>query len=127
MQFSRRGLVAGAAASLAFPFVRRARAVVQTVRTADTATGNAGALQARLIDAMPSSLKEGLNIEWVTGNPGQMQVQLISGTLDVAFSGSIGTVDLNARAPIWCCLDRARIFTSGGSSAATARISRRAT
>lgn len=64
---------------------------------ADTATGNAGTIRARLIDAMPQSLKEGLNIEWVTGNPGQMQVQLISGTLDVAFSGAIGTVDLNAR------------------------------
>jgi ABC-type nitrate/sulfonate/bicarbonate transport system substrate-binding protein len=97
VQISRRGLLAGAASSLAIPSVHRARASEQTVRIADTATGNAGALQARLIDAMPQSQKEGLNIEWVTGNPGQMQVQLISGTLDVAFSGSIGTVDLNAR------------------------------
>jgi ABC-type nitrate/sulfonate/bicarbonate transport system substrate-binding protein len=97
MHISRRSLLTGAAAGLALPSVCRARAAVQTVRIADTATGNAGALQARLIDAMPASLKEGLNIEWVTGNPGQMQVQLISGTLDVAFSGAIGTVDLNAR------------------------------
>jgi hypothetical protein len=97
MQISRRGLLAGAAAGLAMPSVRRARAAVQTVRIADTATGNAGAIQARLIDAMPAALKEALNIEWVSGNPGQMQVQLISGMLDVAFSGAIGTVDLKAR------------------------------
>jgi ABC-type nitrate/sulfonate/bicarbonate transport system substrate-binding protein len=97
MEISRRILLAGAVTGLAMPAVRRVYAAVQAVRIADTATGNAGALQARLIDAMPQSLKEGLNIQWVTGNPGQMQVQLISGALDVAFSGAIGTVDLNAR------------------------------
>ncbi|MDI4238299.1 ABC transporter substrate-binding protein [Bradyrhizobium sp. Arg237L] len=79
------------------PAIRPVRATTLTVRVADTATGNAGAVQARLIDKMPAALKEGLNIEWVSGNPGQMQVQLVSGSLDVAFSGAIGTVDLNAR------------------------------
>lgn len=97
MPVQRRILLAASAASLAAPFVRPARAAVQTVRIANTAIGNAGAIQRPLIEALPAAARTGIDLQWVGGNPGQMQVQLISGALDVAFSGAIGTVDLNAR------------------------------
>lgn len=94
MSIHRRGLLL--APALALPAFR-ARAQTRVVRIANTAIGNAGAVQRPIIEALPAAEREGLDLQWVGGNPGQMQVQLISGALDVAFSGAIGTVDLNAR------------------------------
>ncbi|MBS7813662.1 ABC transporter substrate-binding protein [Roseococcus pinisoli] len=97
MFVSRRLLLGASAPALAAPFIRNARAAVRTVKIANTAIGNAGAIQRPIIEALPAAARDGLDLQWVGGNPGQMQVQLISGALDVAFSGAIGTVDLNAR------------------------------
>jgi NitT/TauT family transport system substrate-binding protein len=69
----------------------------EVVRISDTLPGNVGALWRPLISSRVAGTLGGLALEWVGANPGQMQVQMVAGVLDVSFSGAVGTVELNTR------------------------------
>jgi ABC-type nitrate/sulfonate/bicarbonate transport system substrate-binding protein len=96
MSLSRRTCLALGSAMPAL-CVGAARAATQTVRISNTTTGNAGAVWQPLAERLGGDLLQGLELQWVGANPGQMQAQMVSGALDVSFSGAIGTVELNAK------------------------------
>lgn len=81
---------------LSAPFLARGAAPVP-VRITLPGAGSAGAIWRPLIAALPAEIVEGIDIQWVGANPGQMQVQLIAGTLDVSVYGALGLVEIAAR------------------------------
>jgi NitT/TauT family transport system substrate-binding protein len=101
MPIGRRSLLgaalASAGAALA-PLQRTAAAAaLNRIRIPDVLPGNVGAIWRSLISSLGSDALGGLELEWIGGNPGQTQNQFLAGALDVTFSGSVGTVELNAR------------------------------
>lgn len=85
-----------AGAALAAPFVARA-ATPAPVRITLPGPGSAGAIWRPLLASLPAEILDGIDIQWVGANPGQMQVQLLAGTLDVSVYGALGLTEITAR------------------------------
>jgi ABC-type nitrate/sulfonate/bicarbonate transport system substrate-binding protein len=64
-----------------------AEAAAEAVRISYPTSGSAGTIWRSLIARHGTN---GLNLNWIGANPGQGQIQLAAGTLDVAFYGAIG-------------------------------------
>ncbi len=88
-------LAAGGAAALALPRARAADA--RPVRITLPGPGSAGALWRPLIEALPAETLQGIDLQWIGGDPGQAQMHLLSGAIDVGVFGATGLVDARAR------------------------------
>jgi ABC-type nitrate/sulfonate/bicarbonate transport system substrate-binding protein len=103
MPISRRALLgsARATAGAMVPVLPRSAAAdaaqSKVVRIPDVLPGNVGAVWRSLITKLGREALGGIELEWVGGNPGQTQNQFLAGAIDITFSGSVGTVELNAR------------------------------
>jgi ABC-type nitrate/sulfonate/bicarbonate transport system substrate-binding protein len=88
--FSRRRFLtnaAGGAAIAAAASVSRRAFASDVIRLTTPTPGSAGTIWRPLIEQRGSG---GLNLEWVSAAPGQGQIQLSAGTVDVAFYGGVG-------------------------------------
>lgn len=65
-----------------------------TVNVALSTPGSAGSIWRAAISTLDPSLSSDFDINWVAGDPGQMQVQLAAGSLDVGLFGAIGLATL---------------------------------
>ncbi|WLE62893.1 ABC transporter substrate-binding protein [Burkholderia plantarii] len=65
------------------------------VRITLPSMGSAGSVWRPLIDA--NHFDQGLNLRWITADPGSMQVQLTAGSLDVGVFGAVGLATLAAK------------------------------
>ncbi|WP_158807786.1 ABC transporter substrate-binding protein, partial [Beijerinckia sp. L45] len=88
----RRQLIAGAAGlgALTVTGVRPAWAKAAPVRIALPSPGSAGAIWRPLMTRLGLLESTGLDFEWIGGDPGQTQVQLVAGALDVSVFGAVG-------------------------------------
>lgn len=89
----RRRVLAGLAVAggIAAPVVRRAHAQAgETVRISLSTPGSAGAIWRPLAAEAPAEETAGLALQWVGADPGQMQVQLMAGAIDVGSFGAVG-------------------------------------
>ncbi|WP_424813189.1 ABC transporter substrate-binding protein [Roseococcus sp. YIM B11640] len=93
---TRRRALALGAGLLAAPAIARGAAPA-AVRVTLPGAGSAGAIWRPLIASLPAETLAGVDIQWVGANPGQMQVQLLTGTLDVSVYGALGLVEIAAR------------------------------
>jgi ABC-type nitrate/sulfonate/bicarbonate transport system substrate-binding protein len=93
---SRRSILAGIAGAVASPFlVRGAAATSKPVVNVTLSTpGSAGSIWRAAISTLDPSLSSEFDIHWVAGDPGQMQVQLAAGSLDVGLFGAVGLATL---------------------------------
>lgn len=62
------------------------------IRITLPSTGSAGSVWRPLIEQ--NHFDTGLNLRWITADPGSMQVQLTAGSLDVGVFGSVGLATL---------------------------------
>lgn len=67
------------------------------VRITDVVQGSAGALWRPLIQFGFVTLPEGLAFDWIGGSPGQVQLQLTAGAVNVSVFGAIGVAELAPR------------------------------
>lgn len=67
------------------------------VRITLSTPGSAGSIWRAAISRLDSALLSGVDLQWVPGNPGQMQVQLAAGALDVGVFGAIGLATVAER------------------------------
>jgi NitT/TauT family transport system substrate-binding protein len=56
--------------------------------------GSAGSIWRAAIATLDPSFSSGFDINWVAGDPGQVQMQLAAGSLDVGVFGAIGLATL---------------------------------
>lgn len=93
---NRRSLIKASLVSLACPMIglRSAEAQAKPVRVAFPTAGSAGTIWRPLVERHKP---ESLNIEWIGATPGQGQIQLVAGTVDVAFYGPVGISQIIAR------------------------------
>jgi ABC-type nitrate/sulfonate/bicarbonate transport system substrate-binding protein len=90
---SRRGLLAGIAATVACPALISSTARAQAkpiVNVALSTPGSAGSIWRAAIASLDPALSSGFDLNWIVADPGQMQVQLATGALDVGMFGAIG-------------------------------------
>ncbi len=59
--------------------------------------GGAGSVWKPIIDKLPGDPLSSLNVQWVGGTPGQVELQLLSGAVDVAAFGPLGVAAARAR------------------------------
>jgi ABC-type nitrate/sulfonate/bicarbonate transport system substrate-binding protein len=85
--------VAGAAAGTVL-LGRAAAASKPVVNVTLSTPGSAGSIWRAAISTLLPSLGSEFDINWVAGDPGQMQVQLAAGSLDVGLFGAIGLATL---------------------------------
>lgn len=72
-----------------------ARAAEQgAVRITLPSAGSAGSAWRPLIDSQHLNTDSALNLNWITADPGKMQVQLSAGSLDVGVFGAVGLATL---------------------------------
>jgi len=91
----RRTLFHAAAALSALAIAPRAFAAPsQAVRVTLPSAGSAGSAWKPLIDRNRLNQDDALALNWVTADPGKMQVQLSAGSLDVGVFGAIGLATL---------------------------------
>lgn len=93
---SRRAALALAGAVLPMPFAARAAAPV-SIRVTLPGAGSAGTIWRPLLATLPPEALEGIDLQWVGGNPGQLQMQLVAGTIDVGVFGALGLAEMAAR------------------------------
>jgi ABC-type nitrate/sulfonate/bicarbonate transport system substrate-binding protein len=94
---SRRAMLAGLAGAIACPAVISSEAMAQTkpiVNVTLSTPGSAGSIWRAAIASLDPSRSAAFDINWVAGDPGQMQVQLAAGSLDVGVFGAIGLATL---------------------------------
>lgn len=91
--FLARGIPLAAAAPLFL--AARYLAAEQGFRLEQPNVGTAGAVWRPLIEKQVSALK--LPVQWVGGDPGQSQVQLLAGAIDIGFFGPIGAAETDLR------------------------------
>ncbi|PHM19644.1 MAG: hypothetical protein CK604_10635 [Curvibacter sp. PD_MW3] len=89
-------LAAATGAGLGAPAVLRAQPSAQApIRITLPSPGSAGSVWQPVIEKFLSpELTRGLNFQWVTADPGKMQVQLAAGSLDVGVFGTAGLANL---------------------------------
>lgn len=85
------GALAGA------PAIVHAKAPPTVVRITLPSPGSAGSVWKPLVDSLDPALKEGIDLQWITADPGKMQVQLAAGALDVGVFGAIGLANIVQR------------------------------
>lgn len=84
---------AGSAALLLLPGVALpAPSPVYKARLSKSLAGTAGTLQDGMIAKFPE-VSQGLEIEWVDGDPGQLQVFILSGAIDSGPFGALGLAE----------------------------------
>ncbi|MBV8925445.1 MAG: ABC transporter substrate-binding protein [Bradyrhizobium sp.] len=89
---TRRAALGLMAAGIAGP-VMLARAAAESqlpVRMTLSTPGSAGSIWRSAIARLDSALLSDIDLQWVLGDPGQVQVQLTAGALDVGVFGAIG-------------------------------------
>ncbi|MDB5617742.1 MAG: NitT/TauT family transport system substrate-binding protein [Tardiphaga sp.] len=93
---TRRNVLAGIAGLSTAPLVFSPAVAASrpTVNITLPTPGSAGSIWRAAISTLPSSLSSDFDINWVAGDPGQMQVQLAAGSLDVGVFGAIGLATL---------------------------------
>jgi ABC-type nitrate/sulfonate/bicarbonate transport system substrate-binding protein len=93
---TRRAVLAGAAGFAAGSLVSSPAisAAKPTVNITFSTPGSADSIRRALIGTLDPSLTSDFDINWVAGDPGQMQVQLAAGSLDVGVFGAIGLATL---------------------------------
>jgi ABC-type nitrate/sulfonate/bicarbonate transport system substrate-binding protein len=90
---SRRGVLAGIAGAVACPALVSSETMAQAkpvVNVTLSTPGSAGSIWRAAIASLDPSLSSGFDLHWIAGDPGQMQVQLAAGALDVGLFGAIG-------------------------------------
>jgi len=68
-----------------------------TVRVTDGGPGSAGAIWRPLIDSGTVARPKELQLEWVKGTPGQIQLQLATGVANISVFGALGVAELAPR------------------------------
>lgn len=66
----------------------------RAVRITLPSAGSAGSAWRPLIDNLKLNTDSSLNLNWITADPGKMQVQLSAGSLDVGVFGAVGLATL---------------------------------
>ena len=132
MTLARRHVLAAALAAAGTALFRPAGVVAgpaaaKSVRMVLPLTGSAGAVWRPLIEALPAPAEAGLVLDWIGGNPGQVQFQLLAGTLDVSVFGALGLADARAHDFDIVILDRPSTITAAGWYRRPARTGIRAT
>jgi ABC-type nitrate/sulfonate/bicarbonate transport system substrate-binding protein len=97
---TRRALLVRSALSLVATTVLPARSAVaagRAVHLSQPGRGSAGSVWRPLIERAAPALKDGLDIQFLGGDPGQEAVQLLAGALDVSIFGPIGAAESLAR------------------------------
>jgi ABC-type nitrate/sulfonate/bicarbonate transport system substrate-binding protein len=97
---SRRNVLTGIAGAVACPAISLPKAMAQAkpvVNVTLSTPGSAGSIWRAAIAGLDPSLSLSFDINWVAGDPGQMQVQLAAGSLDVGVFGAIGLATLARR------------------------------
>jgi NitT/TauT family transport system substrate-binding protein len=97
---SRRKVLLGLAGAVACPVVVPSGALAQPkplVNVTLSTPGSAGSIWRGAISSLNPSWRSNFDINWVAGDPGQMQVQLAAGSLDVGVFGAIGLATLARR------------------------------
>jgi NitT/TauT family transport system substrate-binding protein len=85
-------------AVLAAPVIARGEEPARTrIRASLTGPGGAGAVWAPLIAGLPPSALAGIDLQWIGASPGQMQMQLVAGSIDVGVFGGLGLTEMAAR------------------------------
>jgi len=90
-------LQAGGALALGSLFTGARGAEAGAVRITLPSPGSAGSAWQPLIDNLSLNQGPGLDLKWVTADPGKMQVQLSAGSLDVGVFGAVGLATLANR------------------------------
>ena len=94
----RGGFLAGAATLAALGGVPPLpAAAVAGVRVSLPSPGSAGSVWKPLVDRAGLNPAGGLALEWVSGDPGQVQTQLVAHALDVSVFGALGAAEVNLR------------------------------
>jgi ABC-type nitrate/sulfonate/bicarbonate transport system substrate-binding protein len=93
---TRRAVLAGAAGFAVGPLVcsPAVAAAKPAVNITLSTPGSAGSIWRAAMSTLDPSLSSDFDINWVAGDPGQMQVQLAAGSLDVGVFGAIGLATL---------------------------------
>jgi ABC-type nitrate/sulfonate/bicarbonate transport system substrate-binding protein len=99
VRFSRRTLISAAALAAAGAALGPSRhgGAAAPVRMTDVVQGSAGALWRPLIESGLVTLPAGLSFSWIGGSPGQVQLQLTAGAVDMSVFGAIGVAELAPR------------------------------
>ncbi|WP_426440657.1 ABC transporter substrate-binding protein [Bradyrhizobium genosp. P] len=90
-------MLGGLAGAAAAPFVLKSPALAQSkpvVNVALSTPGSAGSIWRAVIGTLDPALSADFDLHWIAGDPGQMQVQLAAGALDVGLFGAIGLATL---------------------------------
>ena len=91
---NRRNLLKAAAAagigSLLTSYKLQSFAQARNVRITLPSPGSAGSVWRPLIEKLELNPAHGINLDWVTADPGMMQTQLNAGALDIGVFGSVG-------------------------------------
>jgi NitT/TauT family transport system substrate-binding protein len=96
---TRRAALGLIAAGIAAPIVRGKSATEAKVpvRVTLSTPGSAGSIWRSAIARLDPVLLSNIDLQWVPGDPGQMQVQLAAGALDVGVFGAIGLATISQR------------------------------
>jgi len=90
----RRNLLLGLGASVVGGTMpRNSSAAGAKVRLSKSGPGTAGTIQDGMISLFPD-LSSGLDIKWVDGDPGQLQVFILSGAIDSGPFGALGLAEV---------------------------------
>jgi ABC-type nitrate/sulfonate/bicarbonate transport system substrate-binding protein len=97
-RLSRRALLRRSARMMAaVPFTNYAFAAGDPLRLEQPNIGTAGAVWRPLVEEGNAKTHAGVDAQWIGGDPGQSQVQLLAGAIDVGFFGPIGAVETDLR------------------------------
>lgn len=88
--------LASAGAVIGLP-ASSALAANTAVRMSSPGPGTAGAIWKPLIEAGIVKIPPELDLSWILGNPGQVQLQLTAGAVDVAAYGALGVAEIAPR------------------------------
>jgi len=96
---SRRTLLRRSALMMAaMPFAANyAFAAGDPLRLEQPNIGTAGAVWRPLVEQENAKTHAGIEAQWIGGDPGQSQVQLLAGAIDIGFFGPIGAVETDLR------------------------------
>jgi ABC-type nitrate/sulfonate/bicarbonate transport system substrate-binding protein len=93
---SRRAVLAGGARLVVAPLILSPALATPkpAVNISLSTPGSAGSIWRAVIATLPAQLSADFDIKWIAGDPGQVQVQLAAGSLDVGVFGAIGLATL---------------------------------
>ncbi|MDR2689993.1 MAG: ABC transporter substrate-binding protein [Azoarcus sp.] len=95
--FLKSSLMASAGVLVAASAARAADGNPVPVRITLPSPGSAGSVWRPLVARLDPALSSGLDLQWVTADPGKMQIQLAAGALDVGVFGAVGLGNLVLR------------------------------